>query len=99
MTKQSHRPDLVDRLQASYTVRPGYWFAQKRFGLGSTPVTWQGWAVTILGSLLIAGGIALLPGLFAKLAWAIPVAFGWLALIWRKTDGGWQWNWGLKKPD
>ena len=22
------------------------WFAPKRYGLGSTPITWQGWALT-----------------------------------------------------
>ena len=24
-----------------------YWFKPKRYGYGATPVTWQGWAVTL----------------------------------------------------
>jgi hypothetical protein len=31
----------------------GYWFKAKWFGWGWTPVTWQGWAVTLAYVLLI----------------------------------------------
>lgn len=31
----------------------GYWFKRKLYGWGWTPVTWQGWAVTLLAIGLI----------------------------------------------
>ena len=37
-----------------YRARPGYWFRPKLFGWGAVPVTWQGWAATLL---LIALGV------------------------------------------
>ena len=82
------------RFRDWYRVRPGYWFAQKRYGLGVVPVTWQGWAL-ILGMLLVAGGIAKLTersALYHLLF--LPLFGGALWLSWLKTDGGWRWRWG-----
>jgi hypothetical protein len=31
------------------------WFRAKRYGWGWTPVTWQGWAITIVYALAVAG--------------------------------------------
>lgn len=36
------------------------WFRPKKFGYGWTPVTWQGWVVTIILALIIVGSIVLL---------------------------------------
>jgi len=33
----------------------GPWFRPKRNGLGWTPITWQGWLVTILSCLVVVG--------------------------------------------
>ncbi len=33
----------------------GPWFRPKRSGLGWTPITWQGWLVTILSCLVVVG--------------------------------------------
>jgi len=38
----------------------GYWFKNKVYGWGWTPVTWQGWAVTLVAiALIIANAIRL----------------------------------------
>lgn len=85
---------VFGRIRDWYRVRPGYWFAQKRYGWGAVPVTWQGWAL-VLATLLAAGAVARLAQrnplyqfLFA------PLFTGALWLCWIKTDGGWQWRWG-----
>lgn len=75
-------------------VRPGYWFAPKRFGYGAIPVTLAGWIATVA----YVGAIALV-------AWTLPtdtarmivggcVTIGFLVLVAVKTDGGWRWRWG-----
>lgn len=80
---------------------PRYWFKQKRFGYGSTPATWEGWAVTILSLLLCAGIVLTGPGIRDNLLRPLFVVLG-LALVIgvtgmiaeRKTEGGWRWRSG-----
>ena len=47
---------LFGRLRGAHRVRPGFWFAQKRYGWGAVPATWQGLAL-VLATMLVAGGI------------------------------------------
>ena len=78
-----------------------YWFKQKRFGYGATPVTWQGWVLMlvylaiVVGCVAIAGASQMSPwGLVAAvimLVVATAVVFRW---TWLKTEGGWRWRWG-----
>ena len=78
-----------------------YWFRPKRYGYGATPVTWQGWALTI-GTVLAMVAVSLYLRLTANSVWALAalllfdvVAITALAIIsYRKTDGGWRWRWG-----
>ena len=78
-----------------------YWFKPKRYGYGATPVTWQGWAVTI-GAVLAVVAVSLGLRLTAKSLWALAalvlfdaVAVSALVIVsYRKTDGGWRWRWG-----
>jgi hypothetical protein len=78
-----------------------YWFKAKRYGYGATPVTWQGWAVTI-GTVLAVVAVSLGLRLTAKSLWALAalVLFDAVAVSarvivsYRKTDGGWRWRWG-----
>ena len=78
-----------------------YWFKPKRYGYGATPVTWQGWAVTI-GAVLAVVAVSLGLRLTAKSLWALAalvlfdaVAVTALVIVsYRKTDGGWRWRWG-----
>jgi hypothetical protein len=85
---------LLRQLRDWYRVRPGYWFAQKRYGCGVVPATWQGWAL-VIATMLVAGGIAKLSqrsALYQLLF--LPLFAGALWLCWIKTDGGWRWRWG-----
>jgi hypothetical protein len=78
-----------------------YWFKPKRYGYGATPVTWQGWAVTV-GTVLAMVAVSLCLRLTAKSPWALvalllfdAAAVAALVIVsYRKTDGGWRWRWG-----
>ena len=85
---------LTDEIRDAYRVRDGYWFAPKMFGLGATPVTWQGWAL-LVG--FVAAVLAVVASPIGDVAKGIVVAVLIATLIyisWRKTDGGWGWRWG-----
>ena len=78
-----------------------YWFKPKRYGYGATPITWQGWAVTV-GTVLAMLAVSLFLRLTEKGHWALAallafdvVALSILAIVSRrKTDGEWRWRWG-----
>jgi hypothetical protein len=85
---------LFGRLRGAYRVRPGFWFAQKRYGWGAVPATWQGLAL-VLATMLVAGGITRLAERSALYQLLFVPLFGAaLWLCWIKTDGGWRWRWG-----
>jgi hypothetical protein len=76
------------------------WFAPKRYGLGSMPVTWQGWAITI-GFVAIVLVLAFTLGrqpiqLFAAL---IPLIAVFFVICAKTTRGGWRWRWGEEEDD
>jgi len=77
-------------------VRPGYWFRPKKFGLGAVPVTWQGWAATMLFGG--AAGLIVHAGLHRGRIWfvlLVPLVAALLWLLANKTDGEWRvFNWG-----
>jgi hypothetical protein len=71
------------------------WFAPKRYGYGASPISWQGWALTlgfaaiaILLSVKFAGRPV---KLFAVLA---PFLIAFTVICARTTRGGWRWRWG-----
>ncbi len=70
------------------------WFRPKRFGWGMTPVTWQGWALTV-GCLVAV--IALmrspLPD-WVRGGGAILVLAGLIIVAARRTEGPLRWRWG-----
>lgn len=85
-----------------------YWFRPKRVGYGATPITWEGWLLTI-GSLAIIG-VASLAMVIASRSAVLPdeamlVGYGlWLIVViatiavlrvvsQRRTDGEWRWRW------
>ena len=80
-----------------------YWFRPKNYGYGATPVTWEGWAVTIAAAAVVAGSVLVLELLVDRsdfVAWMVWALFIATATWWfvqfcrRRTDGKWQWRWG-----
>ena len=79
-----------------------YWFKPKQYGFGAVPVTWEGWAFTLVIAVLIAAASAYLiaggaPSLMAIVVWAVIVAAivaGSVPVVRSKTEGSWRWRWG-----
>ena len=78
-----------------------YWFRPKQYGYGVTPVTWQGWSITIATAIIVGVLSALIPIFGASKPWvfvAIPInllLIVTLLVVSRcKTDGEWRWRWG-----
>lgn len=87
------KDDLIDHFRPA----TGYWFVPKMFGIGATPVTWQGWALTIGGALLLALDIRFMPEMIAKVGIGVALVILFTVVCIRKTDGGWGWHWGVRK--
>jgi hypothetical protein len=78
-----------------------YWFRQKSLGIGAAPNTWQGWALTLAGVVLIFG-VVMEAKQIPDRATSLLVALSGVAIIsvamsyiaWLKTEGGWRWRSG-----
>jgi len=77
-----------------------YWFKPKSYGYGATPVTWEGWAVTLVAAAFVAGSIVAMNLLVVKsnvaawLVWAAVIAaatWWFVQFCRRRTDGEWRW--------
>jgi hypothetical protein len=76
-----------------------YWFKPKRYGYGATPITWEGWAVT-LGTVIAMVVVSLCLRLTEQY-WALAAVFAFDAaalfalfvVVRRRTDGEWRWRW------
>ncbi|WP_431468873.1 hypothetical protein [Sphingosinithalassobacter sp. LHW66-3] len=84
-------------IERHFEVREGYWFAPKLFGWGATPVTWQGWLLTLGFIAVFLLVVALVPGELLKAAVGLPLLLGFLWLVHSKTEGGFSWHWGPDK--
>jgi hypothetical protein len=80
-----------------------YWFEPKSYGYGATPVTWEGWAVTLAAVIILAGSVFAMNLMLAQsnavawLTWAalIAAATWWFVeFCRRRTDGEWHWRSG-----
>ena len=80
-----------------------YWFRPRRYGMGATPSTWEGWTLVVGASALLIGSIVLMEATVGRsdfvawMAWAVIVAavLWWLVRVCRyRTDGEWRWRWG-----
>lgn len=82
----------------------GYWFKRKAFGWGWTPVTWQGWLVTVGAVGLIVWNAfrldvenshdAILP--FVVQSVVIVSVLIWICY---KTGESPKWQWGIPEKD
>jgi hypothetical protein len=78
-----------------------YWFKPKEYGYGAVPVTWEGWAFTLLVLVAAASGYVfgggVVPSAMAIVVWAMVVAAnvaGAVPVVKSKTEGSWRWRWG-----
>jgi len=80
-----------------------YWFKPKNYGYGATPITWQGWVVTLAVAVVVAGSafaMNLLVDISNTVAWLLWAAIVAAATWWfvqfcrRRTNGEWRWRWG-----
>ena len=89
----------------------GYWFKRKLFGWGWTPVTWQGWLVTVaLIAFVVWRGIVFDTVVMAgnteptqaQLLWFFAQVFGAILVLiviaWRTGETP-KWQWGIPKKE
>ena len=85
-----------------------YWFRPRRYGYGATPVTWEGWALTVAVAAIVAISVAAMNLLadranFAMwIAWAAIIAavvVSFVRISRQRTDGEWRWRWNAPRPD
>jgi hypothetical protein len=72
------------------------WFAPKRYGYGSgRPISWQGWALTALFFVAVAGLTIAFKTRPSKLVAALaPLLAIYMVISAKTTRGGWRWRWG-----
>ena len=85
-----------------------YWFRPRRYGYGATPVTWEGWALTVgvagvvILSIVAMNLLADRSNVVAWLVWVVfvaVVAFLMVQISRQRTDGEWRWRWGQRPGD
>ena len=71
------------------------WFAPKAFGIGITPVAWQGWLLTIGYVVMVIASDALLRVRHRTLEVALIaiLTIGFLTIAAVHTRGGMGWRW------
>ena len=72
------------------------WFAPRRYGFGAgLPISWQGWAVSLIYTGAMVGAVVILRGRpLALVAAMIPFTVAFVVITARTTRGGWRWRWG-----
>jgi hypothetical protein len=90
-------------VQVNVNVVTTYWFKPREYGYGATPVTWQGWVLTIATMIVVVMASLLVPALAEGSPWALSavvIDVAAVAALWiigrRKTDGEWRWRSGKK---
>jgi hypothetical protein len=73
-----------------------YWFVPKLFGLGATPVTWQGWALVLGAMALLILDVRFVAPDLVKIVLAITLIVALIGIAAHKTAGGWGWRWGAR---
>ncbi len=72
------------------------WFEPKRYGYGSVPVTWQGWALTLaFVALTFALALTLKRNPIQLIAALVLPVIVFTVTVCRKTRGGCRWRWGV----
>ena len=76
-----------------------YWFKPREYGYGATPVTWEGWAVTVVTMFIVVLASMLAPvlgqgrsGGFKALVIDLLAITAFVMISRMKTDGEWRWR-------
>ncbi|MFZ0422241.1 MAG: hypothetical protein WAL80_05125 [Xanthobacteraceae bacterium] len=76
-----------------------YWFKPREYGYGATPVTWEGWAVTVVTMFIVVLASMLAPvlgqgraGGFKALVIDVLAITAFIMISRMKTDGEWRWR-------
>jgi hypothetical protein len=70
------------------------WFVPKAFGIGATPVTWQGWALTLALCGLLVADVELARSSAVRIGLMVALFAAFLPIVALKTRGGLGWHWG-----
>lgn len=91
---------LWSKIVAWHHARGDAWFVPKMFGLGATPVTWQGWAM-VLGfvALELALAISIHHPVWLKLLAILLPVIPFSLIVMAKTDGSWRFRFGPDSKD
>jgi hypothetical protein len=80
---------------------PGDWFLPKSHGYGAgLPIAWQGWVLLVAFIAVIVGLAMLAPSIDNYRGAAVVVtlmalsAAAFVAIVHKRTRGGWRWRWG-----
>lgn len=84
----------------------GYWFKQRIWGWGWTPVTWQGWLVTGVFVVLIVWNASRIDSmshsasdtLFGVVPQTLALVALFLGIAWKKGEPL-KWRWGFPKKN
>jgi hypothetical protein len=69
------------------------WFVPKRYGYGSTPASWQGWAATAVFIAVFVLDVTLLRGWTRWVCGTLAIGV-FASVACAKTSGGCRWRWG-----
>jgi len=80
------------------------WFRNKRYGVGYSPASWQGWLATIVAVALVTLDTVFTPTLFQDRMAGQLAAFGvaclllgaFIMLCAARSDGPMRWRWGKR---
>jgi hypothetical protein len=77
-------------------MKSKYWFANKKYGWGWTPITWQGWLITLLWSVVFIFICVYLVELNAPILLILytVIHVGLLLTICILKGPKTRWNWG-----
>ncbi len=75
------------------------WFRTKRYGFGAgAPCSWEGWAASLafIAAITIFSGLSSTDASHTRLWVALQMGaiFGFVVLVWLKSDKPWGWRWG-----
>ena len=72
-----------------------YWFKPKKYGIGATPSSWEGWLITLFFILIVLyTAINFKNNSFQFILILIILIIIFILIAKNKTDGKWKWRWG-----